>query len=76
MKTELKKEFKDKLLKLGVYRRWRKNFIDYCNSKYVDTDTRLQSLNEEVEFYSFIGWSFFWRFTPEGQNFWRQVSES
>lgn len=75
MKTELKKEFKDKLVKLGVYRRWRKNFIDYCNSKYVDTDIRLQSLNEEVVFCNFIGCSFFWKNTPEGHDFWRQVSE-
>lgn len=75
MKTQLKKEFKDKLVELGVYKRWRKNFID-CNKGIIDTDTRLQSLNEEVTFYSFIGWSFFWRFTPEGHNFWRQVSES
>ena len=77
MKTQLKKEFKDKLLELRVYKKWRKNFIDGCGKDIiVNPDSFLKKCNTSATFSSFMAHSFIWENTPEGHYFWSQVSES
>ena len=75
MKTQLKKEFKDKLLELGVYKQWRKNLIE--RRKYLgddDIDGHIESLNQEKAFCDMILASFLWELTPEGHDFWHNIS--
>ena len=76
MKTQLKKEFKDKLIKLGVYKQWKKNLIDYCEGQGANVARHIEDLNGECYFRQMIWCSFHFAETPEGHDFWRQVSES
>ena len=68
--SELKPEFKKKLIALGVYDQWEANRLN-------DTDvSSIDYLNREQSFYGFIGNSFIFFNTPEGGVFWRDISNS
>ena len=68
--TELKPEFKEKLLKAKVLNRWKKNF----NKCYPERKKDYGSLNDYEQFNKFICASFIWIDTPEGHDFWLNVS--
>jgi len=69
-KHELKPEFFDKLVELGVYEKWEEAWKnDYPVS-------RIGVLNEYEYFCDFIGASFFWDATENGSDFWITISES
>ena len=70
MKTELKPEFKAKLLKLGVYRKWNRNRLNDTPVSDIDV------LNDATDFHRFIFGSFVLWGTPEGSEFWCKISNS
>lgn len=74
MGTELKKEFKDKLVELGVYEQWRDNVISRAKIAGYNLDSHISELNDESCFTGMIYGSFTWNITPEGYMFWKNIS--
>jgi hypothetical protein len=68
MKTDLKPEFKEKLLKLKVYRKWEKNRLAYFPV------SRVEILNQQLCFKHFIMASFSLANTEEGWAFWIKIA--
>jgi hypothetical protein len=70
--SELKPEFKEKLLKAKVLTKWKKNF----NERYPERKKDYGSLNDYDEFSRFISTSFVWMDSPDGHDFWCKISNS
>jgi len=68
--SELKPEFKEKLLKAKVLTQWKKNF----NKCYPERKKDYVSICDYDLFSNFIFASFIWMDTPEGNDFWRKIS--
>ena len=67
---ELKKEFKDQLIKFGAYEKWLANY-----EKFGEENT-IEELNKMETFEFFILVSFVWAKTTEGQEYWCDISKS
>lgn len=65
--SELKKEFKEKLIALGIYDAWLYNF----NSQ----NRTINSISYVNNWSNFIAWSFSWGVSREGCDFWDQISK-
>lgn len=65
-----KPEFEKELLRLGVKTRFLKNRIEYCNA----TNSDVLDIYDGTSFKMFIDLAFQWHKTPEGGEFWRDVS--
>jgi len=70
--SELKQEFKEKLLKAKALTKWKRNF----NERYPERKKDYGSLNDYDEFSRFISTSFVWLDSPEGNDFWWKISNS
>lgn len=70
MKTELKKEFKDKLVMLGVYDQFTSNFELQKKKLTID------DLNDCDNFKDLVAVAFIWANTPEKADFWHNISNS
>ena len=70
-----KQELIDKLKELGVYRQWAmnvKNDVKY----YMKFNVRIKHLlTESYPFKTLIIRSFPWKFTHEGESFWKEISK-
>ena len=66
----LKPEFFNKLVELGVYEKWEEA---WKNDRPV---SRISKLNEFNCFYNFVGASFFWNNTNDGPGFWSTIARS
>lgn len=71
MAIQLKKAFKNKLIELGVYEQWENNVI---NQNLSSLSNFIVSLNSVNNFWYFINGSFKWDSTPEGYDFWLDIS--
>lgn len=69
MKTELKPEFKERLVKAKVLTKWENNRLSES------IVSPIKSLNEEENFSDFIGGSFIWDNTPDRYDFWSKISK-
>jgi len=70
MATALKKEFKDKLVKLGCYDKFMSNFKKF---KYGKT---MSALNNYESFHELVYGAFVWDLTPEKHEFWENIANS
>jgi hypothetical protein len=68
--SELKPEFKEKLLKAKVLTKWKRNF----NECYPEAEKDYGYNNNANSFDNFIGMSFVWMNSPEGNDFWLKIS--
>ena len=74
MKTyTFKPEFEKKLK--GVKRKFISNLHDSTIEYVEDFNRECDRLNNEIDFWNFIAVAFMWDKTPEGHEFWEQVSE-
>ena len=69
---KFKPEYEKELLRLGVKTRFLRNRIEYCNNWSYD----ITEINECESFYEFVGCAFKFDCTPEGYEFWEQVSNN
>jgi hypothetical protein len=69
--SELKPEFKEKLLKAKVLTKWKRNFNEY----YLEYKKDYGKLNGYYEFSRFISASFVWMDSSEGHDFWYKISQ-
>lgn len=67
---KLKPEFFNKLVELGVYEKWEKEW------KSDSPVSRIFKLNEYNCFHDFVGASFFWNNTNDGPGFWSTIARS
>ena len=68
-KSKFKKEYHDKLVALGVLDQFKYNWKG-------DTEiTPLRLLNNNDTFENFVAAAFLWDGTPEGHEFWANISE-
>jgi len=74
MEFTFKKEFEDKLNKLGVKEQFINNILNHDD----DDNTRmLEKLNEEdTTWFRFIARAFTWYNSPEKQDFWEKIAET
>ncbi len=71
-----KKELIDKLKELGVYEQWKKNVrIDALDAQIPFYSRCYHLLNEGLEWNDFLVYSFPWKFTDEGHEFWNEISK-
>lgn len=70
--SELKPEFKEKLIKAKALTKWKKNF----NLTWPEDKKDYGSKNHLNSFSNFIGASFCWLDTPEGYDFWAKIAIS
>ena len=68
VKVLYSKEQKDKMIELGCYDKWKANMRTFRSGCTESLDYRKDS------FGFFIGASFLWAFTPEGDNYWDEIS--
>jgi len=68
--SELKPEFKEKLLKLKALNKWKRNF----NTEYPEAKKDYGYNNEAISFENFICMSFDFSSTPEGFDSWWNIS--
>lgn len=71
---ELKSEYRDKLLDLKVYTKYKKNIILQRNNERLNI--LIREINKEKSFKHFIRSSFNWTRTKEGIIFWYNISNS
>jgi len=65
---KLKPEFFNKLVELGVYEKWEKGW------KSDSPVSDISVINESNDFRDFIGKSFFWIGTKDGDDFWSAIA--
>jgi len=70
MKLIIKPEFDEKLKKLRVKTR----FLNNLKKKRANPKMILQRLNAYETFNEFISWAFYWEDTPEGYDYWDEIS--
>jgi len=71
MKLIIKPEFDKKLKKLGIKTRFLKNF----KKEHANPEISLQLINNHENFYGFIDDAFVWDNTPEGYDYWHEISK-
>ncbi len=73
-KYEIKKEYDDVLKKLNVKRRYLKNLEGYVSEHGLNIQTYLTDVCKCISFKEFMMSSFSFTNTPEGFNFWCNIS--
>jgi len=71
MKLIIKPEFDEKLKKLQVKTR----FVNNLKEQNDHPEFGLKSLNKYESFKTFIARAFFWHITPEGHDYWDEISK-
>jgi hypothetical protein len=71
-----KPEFEMKLRKLKIKTKFIKNLLNYNKSKVIDERTTIEDLNSFTTWTNFIGNSFNWRISPEGNKYWITIYNS
>ena len=71
-----KQELIDKLKELGVYEQWKRNVrIDALDAKTPFYSRCYHLLNEGLDWADFLAYSFPWKSTDEGHEFWDKISK-
>lgn len=71
---EFKKEYDDKLIELGIRDKFVAN-IEADKEYQRKPKTILKAINSQEAFEFFVSFAFYWDSTPEGEDFWRTISE-
>jgi len=71
MKLAIKPEFDEKLKKLRVKTR----FLNNLKRERSNPEETLNYLNKKTRFYYFIISAFYWHNTPEGYDYWHEISK-
>lgn len=65
-KYTFKPKYEDKLIELGVFKQFKRNFEDVISV--------IDDLNSKTKFADFVESAFYWEATPEGHKFWNNIS--
>lgn len=72
----IKKEFNDKLIKLGIRNQYCANLLSYIKDKLgIPLQPHLNYLNKLKSWDKFIAQSFSWYLSLEGYDYWLEISE-
>jgi hypothetical protein len=78
MENKIKKIFEKKLKELGVYDEFISNLENNLKLNYQgknEAEIKIKELNSRHCFSLFVLSSFIWKNTPEGNDFWENISE-